>query len=103
MQPGCGYQWSVGPKSEIMIPGVVVPTEGELERLAETGQVSSTPLPMEFVVKKAGAEEREGEGAQDAQDGPEADDPGADADDEDEGDDDDYGDVSDREPEHMVE
>lgn len=103
MQPWCSYQWSVGPKSEFMIPGVVVPTEGELERLAETGQVSSTPVPLKWAVEKPGAEDREGEGAQDAQDGPEADDPGADADDEDEGDDDEYDDVSDPEPEYMVE
>ncbi|KAM0703189.1 hypothetical protein Q7P35_009127 [Cladosporium inversicolor] len=103
MQPGCVYQWSVGAKSEVMIPGVVVPTEGELERLAETEGLSSTPVPTTFHFKEAGADVEGVEDAQDAQDGPEEDDPGADADDEDEGDYDLYDDVSDPDPEHMVE
>lgn len=103
VQPWCKYRWSVGAKSEVMIPGVVVPTEWEMERLAETEGLSSTPVPMVFHFKEAGADVEEVEDAQDAQDGPEEDDPGADADDEDEGDYDLYDDVSDTYPEHMVE
>ena len=51
------YTWSVSTRSEVIFPGVVAPTEGEVRRLADTDQVSSTPVPMYFYHKKSQAEE----------------------------------------------
>jgi hypothetical protein len=78
-EPWRRYAWSVGPRSEVTLHGVVVPTEGELELLAETDQLSSTPAPLVFHLMQPGAEEGEG-GEQQGQDN-DADD---DADDEEE-------------------
>ena len=55
------YAWSVGARSEVTLHGVVVPTEGELELLAETNQLSSTPAPLVFHLMQPGAEEKDGE------------------------------------------
>jgi hypothetical protein len=60
-EPWRRYAWSVGPRSEVTLHGVVVPTEGELELLAETDQLSSTPAPLVFHLMQPGAAEEEGE------------------------------------------
>ena len=56
-EPGCRYVWSVAARSEVTLDGVVVPTESELEILAETDQLSSTPAPLVFHFMEPGAEE----------------------------------------------
>jgi hypothetical protein len=56
---GSRYKWSIGTRSEVTLRGVVVSTEGELERLAETGWLSSTPVPLMFELKEPGVEEEE--------------------------------------------
>jgi hypothetical protein len=76
--PWAGWEWRLDGRSEVTIRGVVVPTEGELERLAESGWLTSTPVPLLFELKEPGAEE-EDEG-QDGQEG--GDDEADDADDE---------------------
>jgi len=78
-EPWRRYAWSVGPRSEVTLHGVVVPTEGELELLAETDQLSSTPAPLVFHLMQPGAAEGQGEEQQGQDD--DADD---DADDEEE-------------------
>lgn len=56
-EPGCRYTWSLSACSEVTLDGVVVPTESELEMLAETDQLSSTPTPLVFHFMEPGAEE----------------------------------------------
>lgn len=89
--PWVGWEWRLGANSEVTLRGVVVPTEGELERLTESGWLSSTPVPLLFELKEPGAEEDED---QDDQEG--GDDEADDADDEgeDQGDQGDDEDVS---------
>lgn len=72
------YAWSVGVRSEVTLHGVVVPTEGELELLAETDQLSSTPAPLVFHLMQPGAEGEDGE----EQQGEDGDDAGDDFDDD---------------------
>ena len=55
----CSWVWTVGARSQVTLAGVVVPTEGELERLTETEQLSSTPLPLAFLFKEPKVEESE--------------------------------------------
>ena len=85
--PGCRYEWSVGAASEVMIPGVVVPTEGELERLAETQGWSSTPTPLEIWLEGPGDKKAREEEEEEDDDEDDEDDEGE-YDDDDEGDED---------------
>ena len=55
-EPGRSYVWTLGAQSEVTLRGVVVPTEGELEMLAESEQLSSTPAPLVFHLMGRGAE-----------------------------------------------
>jgi hypothetical protein len=56
---GSRCKWFIGARSEVTLRGIVVPTEGELERLTESDWLSSTPLPLLFELKQPGAEEEE--------------------------------------------
>jgi hypothetical protein len=80
-EPGCRYVWSLSACSEVTLDGVVVPTESELEMLAETDQLSSTPAPLVFHFMEPGAEEEEDGEEQQGDD----DDDDDDADDEEDG------------------
>ena len=98
------YAWSVGARSEVTLHGVVVPTEGELELLAETDQLSSTPAPLAFHLMQPGAEEEDGEEQQQVNDNDFVDndaDDGADDDADDDADDEEDG--SDSGPDSLME
>ncbi|GAB7323711.1 hypothetical protein MBLNU13_g07179t1 [Cladosporium sp. NU13] len=83
-EPGRSYVWTLGAQSEVTLHGVVVPTEGELELLAESEQLSSTAVPLVFHFMGPGAEEEDGEEDGQGQQGDDDNDDDADDDEEEE-------------------